>query len=654
LLTNLPAWVTSELSRLIPELANTAPAPMSTESDKIWFFEALCKILERCFQQGIRVFAVDDLHFMDATSFEALQYSFERLAALGGRTFIAYRTGELSAEIEASLEQAASHGLLEIIDLMPLEEQALLELLSSLRLEAPDTLAAQLQRATDGNPLFALEIIRDLLERNQLFEHQGQLPLPKIVRQIILHRLERRSLTAQRVAQVAAIAGTDFTLELAAYALECKPLELQDTLEELEKAQIMRGERFQHDLLQEAVRAGISSSIKRFLHRKCANFLEKHGDPTAVAQHWLEALEYNYAVPAMISAAEAAQGMGRNFDAIDLLEQAISLPAALEHRHRAQALLGGLYVPLNRFEDAERTLKSLLEVVSDPEAHWLTLDHLCYLRMEQGLLEAAHQFGLQALALAELHGVASQLEDTRYKLGAIAFAKGDYQQALGLIEPVVMAWRTKPVNINFLNALAALAQTLYHLEHLEQAQLYEDEMLRKAKAIGAESVLIVHATNLLYRDFIQGDTTKAIKNAQTLLSDLEQQVSKTDTSGLRKNLAAIYARNGQTKEAILQYEALTVDANSTHHCAAWANLAVLHETQSKTELAKIALARALELAPENDFPNVRFAVIRAALTVGTVEQRALVQPYLEKLNFDTLPPIYRTEIDALLRATAKS
>ncbi len=643
-----PDWINTELTRLLPELSLHAPPAINSEADKLRFYEALFKVTERRLTQGINAIAIDDLQFMDAASLEALQFNTDRSLNLGVRICTTYRKGELSAEIEASLAQAASRGSLEIIDLAPLEETGLSELLHSLQLDAPANLAAQLQRSTGGNPLYALETIRDLLEQNNLQTNLEPLPLPKVVQHITAQRLARRSVDAQRIAQVAAIAGEDFTLELAAFVLENKPLELEAPLEELEQAQIMHGERFQHDLLLEAVRAGISSSIKRFLHRKCAALLEGHGDPARVAQHWLEAGEYDRAVPAMIVAAEAAQGMGRNTEAIALLELAINLPANLTQLHRAQSLLGGFYTLALRFSDAEKMLEPLLEVVSDPEAHWLTLDHLCYLHLQKGSLEMAQEFGLQALQLAERRGEASNLEDTRYKLGVIAIHQADYQKAIDLIESVVQAWRQQPVNLNFLNALGALALSLFHLQRKAEAKRYDDEMLRHARAIGADAVTINHVANQLYRNFLSGDATQAIDAAENLLTDLEQRHSLEDTSTLRNNLAGVYSRSAQSDHAIRHYQKIVVGTNRLYHCAAFANLAVLYFQISNLELAQTSLALALELAPDNDYPSVRYAVIRAVYTLGTPEQHEIVKPYLETLNFEGLPSTYRAELNALL------
>jgi tetratricopeptide (TPR) repeat protein len=391
--------------------------------------------------------------------------------------------------------------------------------------------------------------------------------------------------------------------------------------------------------------------IRILVHKSTAAYLEAHhGKPARIAQHWLDASDFDRAVPAMINAAEAAQHMARDDEALDLLERAIALPVVSDQRHIAQAMLGGIYVLKNRFEDAEHSLNSLLEVVSDPEAHWLALDHLCYLHIRKGSLETAQRYGELALELATLHGVASRLQETCYKLGVIAHYTGENQRAVELILPTVEFLREQPANVNFLNALGALGQSLRELGRTNEALFYEDEMVRHAKTMDADHVIANHLGNTLYRDFLRGDASEAISNAENYLSDLERRGSDVDVCSLRSNMAAIYARLERPDDAIGHYTTLTLHANLEYHMSAWANLAVLHTKKLQPEAARLALARALELAPDNDYPTPRFALIRAVYTLGTPEQRAQAQPYLDALNFDALPAIYRTELEELLSA----
>jgi hypothetical protein len=128
------------------------------------------------------------------------------------------------------------------------------------------------------------------------------------------------------VARLAALARTNFGLELASEVLEMPALALATHVAELEAAQIFRGERFTHDLLFEVVRQGVPRSLEALLHRRLAVALEQRKAPPAVvAQHWLEGNEPRRAVPFLIAAAQAEASALRHLEAAVLYHRAAAL-----------------------------------------------------------------------------------------------------------------------------------------------------------------------------------------------------------------------------------------------------------------------------------------------------------------------------------------
>ena len=308
----LAAWVRRELSRLIPSLTTETPPAILSEEGKIRFFESMAAALEPLLETGLVALVLEDLQFADAASLEAGQYLATRFVAPGGaprlRSLSTYRSGELRGDTETLMQQGVSAGQVALIDLKPLAPPHLEALLAGLGVALPSGLAAALGRHSGGNPLFALETLRSLIESGDLQrELPVRLPVPKRLEALIAQRLERLTPGAQRLARCAAVSGTDFGLELAQAVLETPLFNLSEALSELEAAQIMSGERFQHDLVLEAVQSSIGSSVKRVLHRRCAEFLQGGGDPIRVADHWLGGGDPAKAIPYLLKGAERAK-----------------------------------------------------------------------------------------------------------------------------------------------------------------------------------------------------------------------------------------------------------------------------------------------------------------------------------------------------------
>ena len=104
---------------------------------------------------------------------------------------------------------------------------------------------------------------------------------------LVERRLGQLSGEALRLARVAALAGPDFSAELAVAVLEAHPLDIAEPWRELETAQVFRDGAFAHDIVFEATRASVPEPIARLLHRRIALQLEARAAlPDSVAPHW--------------------------------------------------------------------------------------------------------------------------------------------------------------------------------------------------------------------------------------------------------------------------------------------------------------------------------------------------------------------------------
>lgn len=331
----LERWMRQEVARLLPEYDEPQhpPPPMATETDRLRFFEAHKEVISRCCA-GVAALVSDDFQFADAASIALSEYAFASFFPLVRedmpRILACYRSGEVSAEAMAIVRRLADAGMAAIIELEPLAPEAVGQLLEGMALPGASRLAEDLSRYTAGNPLYVTETLKHLLETGGL--EQGwpeRLPPPGKVGPLIQRRLERLSRPALRLAQVAALAKSHFSLELAAEVLETSPLELDALLGELEAAQILKGEAFSHDLIFEAVLGAIPESLRQWLHKRLAEALEKRQAPPAIiAHHWLEGHERRRAVPSLLEAARDAEATLRHTEATALRQRAAAIQGA--------------------------------------------------------------------------------------------------------------------------------------------------------------------------------------------------------------------------------------------------------------------------------------------------------------------------------------
>lgn len=297
-----PDWVRRETGRLLPELLHEGeqPPPLLDEAGRLRFFDSQVEAMRRTLE-GYATVVTDDVHYWDQGSAEVFLYVFARTFEPSGRLrhrqlprFIdCYRRGELPPYLQDVIRHMEETRLGCHVTLEPLSVEAVRALVAGLDLPGAEAHAERLARYTGGNPLFIVETVKHLLETGGL--ERGwpeQFPPPGQVGPLLQRRLERLSPMALRAARVIALARAHATVDLVAAVLGADTLEVAEALAELEAAQILRGVRFTHDLIEEAVLEALPASIRQTLHARLAEALSRANVPVGpLAQRWLEWLE---------------------------------------------------------------------------------------------------------------------------------------------------------------------------------------------------------------------------------------------------------------------------------------------------------------------------------------------------------------------------
>ena len=437
LLERLEPWVRRELSHLLPELEPEAPTPIRDETEKLRFFQAIAHLTRRVIERGHASIVLDDLQFMDASSFEVGTFitsrSFEDADHLP-RSLNAYRSHELPSEISDRIHELVNAGLAVLIELEPLGEEAVAAMLAGIEITNLERLAPALTRYTGGNPLFIVETIKHLIETNQVSkDFPAQLPPPGKVGALIRRRLERLTPEALRVARVAAVAETDFTLELAANILEVGAFELAAPFAELELAQVLVGERFAHDLIFEATRSGVPAPIKSLVHRNTAAYLETaDGNSARIAFHWLAAGQSVRAVPFLRRAASLAASQYQlrevmNFatQGAQILEQAADHAQAWECWEQVRDVLR----ELNQGDELDVVIKALHRTASTPVQRAQSLNAACDHLFNRGDLGKAKRIARQAIDASRASEDLNAIAIAQNNLGIIFWMQGQTSQA---------------------------------------------------------------------------------------------------------------------------------------------------------------------------------------------------------------------------------
>ena len=307
------------LASLLPELGESGA--VRGADDRARMLRAVEALIDVAVAHDVAGLAVDDAHYADAASLEALA---AQVTPGGLRIIVAFRADEIGAEARRLADAILAPGERSEVALTPLDERHIAELIDSLAIAGLDgaTLAPRVARHTGGNPLYVLETVKAMLLEGGARDPSA-LPVAASVRDLIARRLAKLSDRALALARCAAVAGQDFSTEVASHVMGVRPIDLADAWGELERAHVLRDGAFDHDLIHEAARASVPGAIARRLHAEIAAFLGSAGvEPARVGQHWVEARRPREAGAAFVAAAQRARASGRRQEECALLEHA--------------------------------------------------------------------------------------------------------------------------------------------------------------------------------------------------------------------------------------------------------------------------------------------------------------------------------------------
>lgn len=388
----------ADLAGLTAAGARDAPALKSALDQRRWF-ASLARAFAACHARGLRLVMVDDLQFADELSVAGLHLLVGRWLAQrdAGATagvdpddacqaLIGARADELRPAAAALVAMLERSGRGARFDLAPLGEADVRALLDDLPLGDLDrhALAAALLAQVGGNPAFLLESLKSLwLDGFDGWRPGRPLPVPATLLDAVRQRLQRLPEEALHVAQLAAVARSDFTPAMAAAALGRTPLQLAPVLAALEATQIFLGAGFAHDLVAEAVLRSLPAALLPPLHRLVAEHLGAHdGAPAAIAHHWVAAGDRRAAAPWQLRAAQRARAAWQMSEASDHFAAAAEGLAPQDEAARLAAWLGAARCALwsRRHDEAQALLdraRPLARTHAD-HARWLAQQTACH------------------------------------------------------------------------------------------------------------------------------------------------------------------------------------------------------------------------------------------------------------------------------------
>lgn len=270
-------------------------------------FLAIKKLILKVSLNGPVVFYLEDLHWMDPISLELVN---QLMDAISTHPILIY--GSFRRDFA---HQWHDKSQLTQINLQALTEEQSLDLVSHMlnMSEVPESLSKLISEKSDGNPLYIEEIIKSLVDTDQLkksgssWKVNGELEgieIPTTLQGLIAARIDRLHGSTKKVLQYASVIGRQFSDLILADASQLEA-ELSEALSFLRKKELifeLSSEIdeiiyiFKHALTQEVAYESILRRKRKEFHEKVAQSLEALflKDPDKRADEQLESLAHHY------------------------------------------------------------------------------------------------------------------------------------------------------------------------------------------------------------------------------------------------------------------------------------------------------------------------------------------------------------------------
>jgi DNA-binding CsgD family transcriptional regulator len=278
---------------------------MAAFATKAELLDAMAGAFERAAAKRTSVVILEDLHWADVDLVQTLLILVRRAATKRLLFVGTYRDNELSPAhpLFKWFGQLFREPAVSVVTLPPFDAPEL-DRLMSFAIEERVTLSIPVLHAvrerSDGNPLFAEELLRNAVDAQRAGRTDSVRALPLSLHALVADRFQLLSNDERAALREASLFGRNFHIEHLCEIFGGDPTHLQPILARLCELQLIdavdadRGDyRFRHALTREIVYGEIPADVAGGLHKTIAEHLERSpsaaGAPEILGHHFWEA-----------------------------------------------------------------------------------------------------------------------------------------------------------------------------------------------------------------------------------------------------------------------------------------------------------------------------------------------------------------------------
>jgi predicted ATPase len=471
--------------------------------------EALALMITMNTQHGPMVMILEDWHWSDEASQEALKHLLDVTAPYALMVVVTYRP-----------DYSANWGFLSYhtpVVLKPLDAPHTEDIIKSVSgaVQLPEGLGKLIHERTSGNPLFIEEVCYSLIEEDAVVIKKGQvsltqslekLSLPNTVQAIIRTRLDRLDSNTKEALRLASVIGRVFAQRILERIYSAQT-ELSESLEVLKALEVIQQTRvlpeaeytFRHVLTQAVAYETLLLQRRKELHGAIGRAIEElyserlEEQATILVYHYARSERQGKAIEYALIAGNHAANLYANTEATTYYEQALTMarnlpPSPKVQQWQIDASLKLAAVGITR-QDIERDRTNLEQACTIAEAlkdesrlarvlYWLGRIH--YVLWNPKI---AMEHARQSLEIADRLGDDTLAAPPVNLIGRVYFQLSDFTEASQFMERSVEQMRRIGNKVEEATASAFLGYVLGIMGDFDRALFHIDHGIQLAQEV---------------------------------------------------------------------------------------------------------------------------------------------------------------------------
>ncbi|MDH5664427.1 MAG: AAA family ATPase, partial [Candidatus Bathyarchaeota archaeon] len=332
---------------------------------------------------------IDDLHSADTPSLSLLYYLARDVQNSKILVVGAYRPEEVSRALLGIMQMMSRDDLFQKIELKRLSQINYFDfILSMLGVDLSD-LVKLIYKETEGNPFFAIETLRLLMQQNVLIKEDAcwklsknieEVEIPPRVYDVVVGRINALRDEERDLLDCASVVGEEFSSGVVENVSGLNRMGLLKSLNNIERRYHLvhsfeDGYRFDHSKIREVLYNEIAPELKKEYHSMIAKYIEEANKDrleevvNELAYHCYWSGNAQKGVPYILKAGEDAREKWAAFEAVRFYSQALEMMGDdekwSEDRTKTLEALGDLYALTGRHEKANECYEKGMATAKD-------------------------------------------------------------------------------------------------------------------------------------------------------------------------------------------------------------------------------------------------------------------------------------------------